>query len=266
MRWMSIWVLVVAGGAGCLGTTEPPNNREYALLVLEGRQEAAGPMVEPTAVFYRAGPLQLVTSVVTEDNCVVLRRSEPGAPANVLFLDAGDPVTLSLSGQNVELEPEQTATGTRYVLRGETRIAFQPGDTARLSVPGTASGFPAFTIRGKTAEAFTMSPVAVPPANESLTLSWSPVPPPAHRHSKMTVQLRYSLLDASQLTDYFVYCELLDDGQHVVASTLLDGWRTAHDGERSVIATRWRVTSQSVSGAGIAQVLSVFETTVPIAE
>ena len=258
--------MLLLATVGCLGSTEPVFDRDYAFLILEGRAEETGYTTEPAAVFYRTGPLILPSAVVSTDTCVVLPRDLSRTPSAALFLDAGPSVTLSLSGQTVELEPQSDATGTAYILLGDPRMPFTPGDVATLTVPGAPNGFPALTLSGRTAEAFTLEPVAVPAADESLTLTWSPVPPPAERQTKMTFELRYTSLQGSTEVAFHVYCELVDDGQHTIAPDRLIGWRTAVRDEREVIALRWRVTSQSVPGGGVAQVLSVFETRGVIAQ
>lgn len=253
--------ILLAAAVGCIGSTDPfPTQREYAFLVLNAiPAEGGGYTSEPEAVFYRTPPLLLPRAQVINDTCVILSQTRPPGNVQPVFLDAGSPVTVSLSGNSATLVPVTTELGTTYKIANDGVIAFNPGDTAHFTVPGDPNGFPAFTLRAKTAEPFTIDPVAAPQGTEGVFLSWAPAPPVTQRDSKMVIQLKYTEIEGAGVQRREIWCELFDDGEHEIDPQLLLGWRNAPPDSREVVATRWRISTQTVSDIGLAQVISVFE-------
>ena len=246
----------VVGLSACLNTSEPGGpEQNYGFVFLETFSQEGDFVTNPNAVFYRTRQLQLPSTNGTSDMCLVGLYSDDQTggqlPASV---SAGQSIQVALSGDTRSLAPVTTGEGTRYIVTNGTSLAFNPGDTATVTIPGAEEGFPEWTMKAKTAEAFT--PQAVPsPANpEAIPLRWSPAA--STPGSKMLVSMRYPSDNGDAMLQ--VYCELNDDGAHDVDPSTSQGWRLADPSEKDVLWSRWRITGQGKPGAALL-VISTFQ-------
>lgn len=235
--------------SACLDTSAPGGPElNYGFLFLETNSEEGQFVTNPNAVFYRTRQLQLPSTNGTNDICIegLLPDDQPGGqlPPSV---SAGAAVQVGLSGASAELTPLTTAEGTRYLVTGGTSLPFNPGDSATVTIPGSEEGFPSWTMKAKTAEAFTPQEVASPSGPETIQLRWSPAA--SGPGSRMLVSLRYPSVDGGGMSQ--LYCELNDDGSHDLEPTLTTGWRAADPLEKDVVWSRWRITGQAKTGAAL---------------
>lgn len=234
---------------GCLNTTDnrgPELN--YGFVFLETTSDDGQIVTNPNAVFYRTNQLQLPSTNGTQDICVeVPFRDDQVGGTLPPALSAGATVQVAVSGETATLTPSTTTEGTRYVVSGGTALPFTPGDSATVTIPGAEDGFPSWTLKAKTAEAFT--PQAVPHPTEAVALQLRWAPAASSTGSRMLVSLRYPSEAGDEMLQ--LYCELNDDGTHDVDPLLSRGWREAVDAETDVVWARWRITGQAKTGAAL---------------
>jgi hypothetical protein len=235
IRGSAIALLALLAGACSTGTDSVPREN-YGIVFVETQEVEAGYVVNPTATFFSSPQLSFNTSVQSADACVVAdydADAEDVLP-NLRFLNAGEELTATLSGETRTLTRVVEANETEtYEIESGGGIVFDPGDTLQLSAPGADDGFPDFSIRARTAEAFDFTEPEPPAAGEPLVLDWTPRPVPG---STMLVSLRYA--STGSTLDTQVYCDLVDDGDFTIAASQINGWRLATTREN--VFTRWR--------------------------
>ena len=211
-------------------------------------------MVDPNAQFYRTtAQVRLPTSTVANDTCVRLtgfpiRPTGLGVPS----IGAGSSLQLQLSGFEAALAVQASSGAIWY--EASEPLPITPGDMAQLHIPGEADGFPAAMLSAKTAEAFSVEPV---PSYQSsptpVEVQWSAATTPG---SRMTLTLIYPW--GTTGTEH-VYCELVDDGSHILRADVVDGWRAAPVASKQALFERQRVTTSS-EGRTHLVVISTLET------
>lgn len=244
---------------GCLGSVDPVVQRKYGFIIMETRDSSAVYSTSPLGIFYRSQPLAL-PDTQARDFCFTgfVDSTATGFNPNLDHLDAGDFISMRLSGVETELVWKDSTQVSAEVYRPNAVVAFTPGDTVFFDAPG-GPDFPSFVARLKTAEPFTMQPVGLPAQGASLTLSWSA---PSGPGSKMIVSLRWkSDLDQNVINQ--LYCDLTDDGSFVIPSQQVIGWRLAT--ERQVVATRERTTTPVITGVTL-RAISNFTQDIPVAQ
>jgi hypothetical protein len=222
---------------------------------MDSRREGAVYQTLPLGFFYKSTPLAL-PDPTPRDFCFEGLHDSTGTGVNpgLNHINPGSSIAVTVSGGSTQMVRFDSLNAEIY--RPHAPLTFSPGDTALFESPGSAD-LTAFTIRAKTAEAFTMEPVGLPAAGASLPLAWTPAPAPG---SKMIVSLRWEN-EGEEDTTYLLYCDLVDDGSFSIPSSRVIGWRNAFT--REVIATRERVQTPATLGATL-RVISNFEIHVPV--
>jgi hypothetical protein len=176
----------------------------------------------------------------------------------VTFLDAGTPVT-TLIGTRLDTLPRVTGTtSTLYVKPNGETIPYTPGDSMVVTIPGAVGGYPAATIRAKTAEAFNADTIPVPAGSEAIQLRWD------RGHdlgSAMIVELRYNPTGGSQPTRELL-CSYTDDGVDSIPFRQHQPWSSGTASAREVVFTRLRTNFINVSN-GLLEVISTFQRPTP---
>ena len=153
-------------------------------------------------------------------------------------MDAGDQITLTVSGNGDALTPVASGPFRQYELDLAPGLVLVPGDTLEFGIPGRASGFPASVIRVRTAEAFDHNVIPVAPEPDvDIDLTWDA---PSEPGSIISFSLRYANSASNGLLNEQVLCVFDDDGAATIASSFLTGWRSAQDDIRATIVTRLR--------------------------
>lgn len=244
---------------GCLNTGEPRGGlSNYGFVTLQARLDPEQDYVLlPNAIFYRTGIVALPSTQGSQDICLAEEYVEPsGGVGSVPTLNAGAQIGIDISGNLTQITQGATA---RYVLGATPPPGFQPGDTATITIPGNAEGFPEWTLSAKTADPFTFDPI---PYDDDelvfLPLTWTP---PTTGGSRMVVSVRYIREDGV----WHLFCELDDDGQHEVDIDVMPEWRVADHTLTEASFTRWRITAEAISGS-ILLAISQFEVPTPAAD
>lgn len=245
------------GLTACLSTTDPNERQQnYGFVILEAEQDLETYALTPTALFYRTGLLQLPSTNTATDTCFIAPFFEDGSEGNFPpSISAGESIELTLSGGTAVLTPRALLGRTEYRMSEGMTLPYIPGDTVTVEIPGAADGFPAWTLKARTAEAFTHVPTPEGLDTEVLPLRWDAAPRPG---SKMLVSLRYPTAEGMEQ----IYCELIDDGAYDVGAQRAQGWRLANPEGREEAWSRWRITGEQ-NGGSILLVLSTFEVPTP---
>ncbi|HEX6314544.1 MAG TPA: hypothetical protein VFZ73_06770 [Gemmatimonadaceae bacterium] len=208
-------------------------------------------------LFFQGTLAGVPNSDFTSDSCADGVFIDGNSLLNVTYLDAGITVGTTLSGNSTDLERTTTSTGLAY--RPVSPIHYTPGDSITVNVPGATGGFPAGTIRAKTAEAFTFpTDIDVPAGTESIQLSWTP---PQDPRSAMVVSLRYETTQNPGVFSRHVVCTFVDDGVDSIPFRFHQNWSSS-SGNRAVVATRLR-THYVAAGDGNLGVISTYQVPTP---
>jgi hypothetical protein len=253
--------LLVAVAAGC-NSTEPTIPREnYALIYSEARSVTGGGFVTlPVASFFRSAQLTISSSTSPADQCIETPYDpdQEGADlGDISFYNAGA-VTVEADDVTRQLARVVEGEVERYEITSGGGLPYEPGDTVEFIVAGTTGGFPAFSIRARTAEEFTFTEPSVPAAGQPIALSWTTGVPAG---SAMLVSLRYRSASATTGLDRQIYCEMVDDGSFSVPAQLATGWRVA--AARETAMSRWRTEFEQINDDTWAVVSSNFTVPTP---
>ncbi|MCX5763187.1 MAG: hypothetical protein NTU67_00905 [Gemmatimonadetes bacterium] len=260
-RLVSLFAVVLALPvlASCKGSTSADLGSPLAMITLNARTKAGGYTTAPSANFYRAGSFVLSSAGSATDTC----QTAPYPLTNyntASVIGAGTGVVTTIKTALDTLKRATTVDGT-YSGR-LTGLSFTPGDTVNFSILGDLSGFPASTVFGKTAEAFTMSAANPPVAGQPLLLTWSPAAPLA----AMIVSLRYNDgTGVPTVANAQILCDFVDDGAGTVPAALAARWAAGNITARSTLFQRLRtVVTRGSDATSFINVRSTFELPTPI--
>ena len=225
---------------------------QVAILNVPTQRTDAGYVTSPSAFFIEGTGLALSSTQVGQEGCID-QPIRTGGNAAFEYLDAGNPVTARFAGPEVSLTRHVDGNRTTYDLAPGLELPFTPGAIITFTIPGAAGGFPARSVAGRTAEAFTANAITLPTSlTEDLHLTWTPIPEAAG--SAMFYSIRYSSTGTSQ--DREIACVFRDDGSGVIGSQVLANFRSGSN--RSGVAQRARITANR-TGLIITHITSTFE-------
>jgi hypothetical protein len=259
-RWA--WVLPVAATAiivACDNSLEGIDTQgTWGFVTLGASKNAAGAHFAKAEGLFFMGNLSAVPNAdFTSDSCADVPFSEGNSLSGVTYLDAGTSVNAILGGIERTLDRTTTTGGISYV--SASPLPYTPGDSIVINVQGVAGGFPAGTIRAKTAEAFQFpTDIPVPAGSEAIQLTWTA---PQDVRSAMVVSLRYATSQNPGVATRNVLCTFVDDGVDSIPFRFHQNW-SASEGVRSVVATRLR-TNYVAAGDGNLGVVSTYQVPTP---
>jgi len=229
------------------------------IITMNARVKGAGFTTSPVANFFSASSITLASAAGASDSCIVAAYTAPGAQT-ADGIGAGSVLLYTVSGRTDTLRKATTSDLT-YRSSLASGLAFTPGDSVVFTVPGDLTGFGAGSFRARTAEAFTASTIAIPPAGQALPVTWSPVGDAA---SAMIISLRYNEPTASGTgLNAQIFCDFIDDGAATIPAALAAKW--AASTVRDTYMQRLRTLIwQSTSGSQYANVVSTFEMPTPV--
>lgn len=258
-RWTWVVpVLATAFIAACDNALEGINVQgTWGFVTVAATKSAAGAhFADAEGLFFKGNLFAVPNSDVLNDTCADVLFSEGNNLVGVTYLDAGPSVSTSLG----TLDRTSTAEGIAYL--PASPLAFTPGDTIVVNVTGVSGGFPAGTIRAKTAEAFDLVPaptdIPVPAGTEPIQLTWTA---PQGPRSSMIVSLRYATSSSPGVLTRNVLCQFIDDGADSIPFRWHQNWSSSQ-GVRAVVATRLRTNYVGV-GDGNLGVISTYQVPTP---
>ena len=235
-------------GLGLLGACEsdlgPLVPRDWGLITIDHQMVGGGDFTRPQALFYSSLSSPTLSGRSASDVCGRFQYPSPPSLQTIDEIPAGDRVTLTVNGAQYSLVPTMI-DGRRPYSVPDPGIAYRPGDSVVVEIPGVAGGFPSVTIRGRTAEPFSVGPVDTA-LTGSPTVTWTPA---GDDSSRMVFSLQYhdELRPGAGINSQ-LFCTFLDDGSGAIPEALLQGWQTSTGGRR-VQAVRWRTALQTASDA-----------------
>jgi hypothetical protein len=265
-RWALLLAAAgVAGVAACDSslTTGGAVGTWGFITVAAGKNSAGLYRTQPLGQFFK-GTLSsgVPNSLIVFDSCVT---NIPYSPASevvsgpsIQFLDAGEELTLQIGGEEHTLPRLSNQIATIYQTPAITPITYTPGDSVVVTIPGATQGYPAAEIRGKTAEAFTMSTIEPPDTEVQIPVTWTPATEPG---SAMIISLRYQPAGATAINSQ-ILCSFKDDGTDSIRTRWHEDWSASTVVSRSVVATRLR-TAIIERGDGVLEILSRFQVPTP---
>ena len=267
MRPSLVRLLVLGSGAalvsGCDLSTDPEYLQQtFGLITVSATQVTSGVYATPARGEFFRGAVGALPNVDNSraDTCFVAPIQSiqtPGLATNVRDLDAGAQVGLKLGDDEHALVPTNVGSRRIYAPSG-TRLSYTPGDSVVVTIPGNASGYPAQTIRGKTAEAFDIDPVVQPAIGDPVRLEWTQ---PEDNNSAFVVLLRYAA-EGSTTINRQVACGFIDDGVAAISPQFANAWSQSTN--KDWVAYRLRTTRALVAD-GALQITSLFQRPTPAA-
>lgn len=238
-----------------------PNEILWGFVTISAKKDGAGATrTSPDAVFFRGEVSTLPSATVKPDSCFPTRAYTP--PTNsftdVTYLDAGANVSLTMGGVANDLPRVSSGGVTTYKLASGASVAYQPGDSVVIRVPGANGGYPTTEVRAKTAEAFTLQPV-VAPTSGFMQVRWTPA---TDGNSAILISLQYAPAGGTGAISQEITCAFVDDGADSISVAEYTPWAATTNLQRTVVANRLRTVLQNISG-GAFQFISTYTVPTP---
>lgn len=253
MRLFRALALVSGVGllAGCnlssnLPSSFPVGDVSMVDTVINGRS-----VVSPVAVFFNGVNVALPSSSNVADSCVQAnypQTSPPFVPLGTLY--AGDSVTFTTDSGTVQLRPDSTiaANLVYYLLPTDSAIAFTPGSSITVSVPGYPTGYPAANIEAATIPPYTFNAIDTLPDPTNFVITWNSPQGPG---TGLVMQLEFTTDTTTDQPDQMIYCSLLDDGSVTIPSLLAAQWRKAVPASRHLDSYKWKTSYKNTGKGGL---------------
>jgi hypothetical protein len=222
------------------------------------KSEAGAHFANTEGLFFKGNLAAVPNADFAADTCADVPFSEGNSLVGVTYLDAGPTVATTLGGVAGTLNRETTNEGLAYHFAGGA-VPFTPGDSIVVTTSGVSGGYPAGTIRAKTAEAFAFpTDIPIPAGTEAIQLTWTA---PQDTRSSLVVSLRYATTQNPAQLSRNVLCTFIDDGVDSIPFRWHQNWSTS-SGLRAVVATRLR-TNYVTAGEGNLGVISTYQVPTP---
>jgi hypothetical protein len=259
-----IAAVTLLGALVACNADDPQVPREnYALIFTDARELPGGGYVTlPVANFVNSQQLVFDFSTNPADACLegAYDPTQEGSDLGQLtYLDPGD-VTVAGGGaqRSLDLVVDAEDDSESWEITGGEGLPFTPGDTLTFTTTGATEGFPLFSIRARSAEAFTFTEPTVPAVGQPVLLNWTTTG--VRPGSAMLVSLRYRTTTSGPLTRQ-IFCEMVDDGSFSVPAQFATFWRTSDS--TATAMSRWRTEYKQVDDDSFAVVFSNFTVPVP---
>lgn len=229
----SIPILALLGVAACRGGTDLPAFRPVAIVTVEVQPDArpSGYSATTTGFFFQERLTGITNSESPANSCSAPQPTGTAANGSgTRWISPGTNPTFSLIGpgeaaaRTVPLLPVTDLAARQYFVNDSLPTANPGADTATVTIPGAAGGFPALTMRARVVENFDAQPVPDSGDASGIVLQWTPATQPG---TTMQIELRYKTDAAYTLPNEQVICSVVDDGDFRVPSAVLAGWRNA---------------------------------------
>jgi hypothetical protein len=231
----SIPTLALLGVAACGGGTDLPAFRPVAIVTVEVHPDArpSGYSATATGFFFQERLTEISNSASPPNTCSPPQStSVVSNSGGTRWISAGTNPTLSLIGpgeavaRTVPMLHTADLANRQFYINDSLPTVYPGTDTATVTLPGAAGGFPALTMRARVVENYEAQPVADSGDASGLVLQWTPA---TQTGTTMQIQLRYKTDPAFELPNEQVICSVVDDGDFRVPASALLGWRNAGD-------------------------------------
>ncbi len=259
--WVAVAAAVVFVAACDTTASFRPGEQNWGFINVGALSTGSGEYrTAPTAVFFRGAISSVPNAAIRSDSCFLV--GDYVAPSNsftgVTYLDAGTSIATTIGGVLTDLPRVSNSTANNYGLATGTTVAYRPGDSVVIKVPGVAGGYPAAEIRGKSAEAFTIQPIT-PVLNAVIPLRWTKS---TDASSALIVSLQYTPAGSTSRTQE-IRCAFNDDGVDSIPARQHLAWSADANVNRRAVVTRLRTALFAVDGGAI-QLISTFQVPTPL--
>lgn len=246
----------------CKSDLAAPAPKPIGVLQVDANGDLSTTTTRPLVTFIRAYGLNIGDTRNPGDTCQVLAFNDAtGTPQPVAGVSAGEALSFALSGTTTQLVPTDRTVGRVYAPAAEATVAFHPGDSAKVTIPGSAGGFPAATFSVKTAEQIIWADsIRVAPAGSTndMSVRWNA----GDANSAMLLSLRYDTPTSTSVQQ--VLCLMNDDGEFTIPNKYLTAWQATTTTNRRAVASRVRNSGVALEGAVMYGSTS-FRKTIPVA-
>jgi hypothetical protein len=247
--------LVAAGAAvvfvsACDTTsTFRPNEQNWGFIYLSALRTTGGEYrTAPNASFFRGAVTSVPDARVRTDSCFAAGEYIPPTPGSsitgVTYLDAGQAITANIGGTATPI-PRVSGSTISYALAAGNTVAYRPGDSVVITVPGITGGFPASEVRGRSAEPFTFE--AIQASTSSIPLRWTAATDP---NSALIVSLQYTPAGSGARAQE-IRCAFTDDGVDSIPLRQHQAWSATSNVARNATFTRLRTSIVQVNGGAM---------------
>jgi hypothetical protein len=172
-------------------------------------------------------------------------------------LTGGSVLDLDVASESYALR-EAAGSPLLYTLGGSGTFTYEVGDTARVTVPGAAGGFPGSQVTVRLAEPLRVGPFTAPEPGQSFTLTWEQN---GDANSGVVVSLRYGAFSSEGEPNRQLICVAQDDGSITIAPTLLADYFASDVDSREINVLRWRTNVTNVDERSRLYIISSADTT-----
>jgi hypothetical protein len=209
----------------------------------------------PTATFFTSQPTDLPNSRITTDQCGTFSYvPESFTPGN---LQAGEALQVLVGGNSFSMS-ERANLPRVYGLTSGGSFPYAAGDSARISIPGQAGGFPPGQVAVRLAEPLELAPIVVTEADQDLAFQWETN---GDANSSVIISLRYTTAVTTEVPDAQLLCIVRDNGSYSIPAGTLGIYYSSNPASRAVNVLRWRTNSAQIDERSQLYVVSTVDTT-----
>jgi hypothetical protein len=245
------------GVTACLDVSDPDADNRFGSITIRATAGGTGPYrALPTAIFFTGSPSTLPNSAAQTDQCgqfpLTGEQLVPGT------LVAGAQLALRVGSQNLTLT-ESASVPRIYTMPSPGEFVYNEGDTARVTLPGAAGGFPGSQISLRLAEAVRLGPLTRTEVGEDYPISWRR---DGDARSGIIISMRYASASSTTEPNTQLLCLVRDNGSYTIPGGLLTEWYTSNPAFRSINILRWRTNTVEVDPRSTLYIVSTIDTTV----
>ncbi|MEP7384193.1 MAG: hypothetical protein ABI910_21130 [Gemmatimonadota bacterium] len=260
-RGLAALVAAVALVTACDTTASfSPSQQRWGFVYLSAlRNNAGDDVIAPNAQFFRGSVTSVPDARLRTDSCFAIGDYLPPSTdgiTGVTYLDAGPSISAKIGTVTTDIPRISSGGFNSYGLATGTTISYHPGDSAIITVPGVAGGFPGAEIRSRTSESFTIG--AITPSTTAIPLTWSAA---TDNNSTLLVSLQYTPTGAGAKAQE-IRCAFTDDGLDSIPLRQHQAWSATTNVNRAVVVTRLRTAIQQIDG-GVMEVISTYQLPTP---
>ena len=242
----------------CTNLTEanPITNRFGAVSILAKNASGTSARANATVILFEAFSAALPSSLLQQPDQCVFSQVDTATAIVRGVKQAGDAVGFTVGGRPLSLAYD--ATYQRYATPENTPFTYTAGEQVQVSIPGTASVFPASTIGVRLAEPIIPGTISIPSGTTPMTFTWNAA---SDTSSAIILSLRYANPAQSSYANEQIYCALRDDGTHQLPTTALAAFLASPNDKRVLQITRWRTNEVKIDSRTFLHVASSIDTT-----
>ncbi len=166
-RPLAVVALCSATFTGCLRTLESEGNlQKFGAVVVLGKPGVEKPLeASASAIFFQAYSANVPSSGNQPNTCRTLAVDTVTRPPTTGQLRAGESLSMQVGTETAIID--YLATPQRYESPGY--IPYAAGDSITVTVPGSATGFPAAVIKTRLAEPLIVPDITLPELGSSMS-------------------------------------------------------------------------------------------------